>query len=117
MRSPTSTAKRAWARLIKQVYEADPLVCDRCADAMRILAFIEQPEVMSRSSATSACGPPARTARLRGTRRHPLGNGSSPRNHTAFSARRDRSPDLAPPLVPGSAEARPAAVQGAHVPP
>ena len=36
-------AKRAWARLIKQVYEVDPLVCPRCAGAMRIIAFIEQP--------------------------------------------------------------------------
>jgi hypothetical protein len=38
---PASAAKRAWARLIKQVYEADPLVCPRCTGAMRILAFIE----------------------------------------------------------------------------
>jgi hypothetical protein len=27
---PGSAAKRAWARLIKQVYEVDPLVCPRC---------------------------------------------------------------------------------------
>jgi hypothetical protein len=33
---PASTAKRAWARLIKQVYEADPLVCPRCGEAMRL---------------------------------------------------------------------------------
>jgi hypothetical protein len=45
---PASTAKRAWARLIKQVYEADPLVCPRCGGAMRILAFIEQPEVIEK---------------------------------------------------------------------
>ncbi|MEI8190568.1 MAG: hypothetical protein WCI75_12725 [candidate division NC10 bacterium] len=36
-------AKRAWARLIKQVAEVDPLVCPRCAGPMRIIAFIEQP--------------------------------------------------------------------------
>jgi hypothetical protein len=36
-----SAAKRAWARLIKQVYEAAPLVCSRCGGTMRILAFIE----------------------------------------------------------------------------
>jgi len=35
--------KRAWARLIKQVYEVDPLVCPRCGSPMRIIAFIEQP--------------------------------------------------------------------------
>jgi hypothetical protein len=44
----TSAAKRAWARLIKQVYEVDPLVCPRCAGAMRIIAFIEQPEVIGK---------------------------------------------------------------------
>jgi hypothetical protein len=43
-----SAAKRAWARLIKQVYEVDPLVCPRCAGAMRIMAFIEQPEVIAK---------------------------------------------------------------------
>ena len=41
-----SAAKRAWARLIKQVYEADPLMCPRCTGPMRIIAFIEQPEVI-----------------------------------------------------------------------
>ena len=34
-----SAAKRAWARLIKQVYEDDPLICPRCGSAMRIIAF------------------------------------------------------------------------------
>jgi hypothetical protein len=43
-----SAAKRAWARLIKQVYEVDPLVCPRCAGAMRIIAFIEQPAVIAK---------------------------------------------------------------------
>ncbi|MEI8192092.1 MAG: hypothetical protein WCI75_20465, partial [candidate division NC10 bacterium] len=43
-----SAAKRAWARLIKQVYKVDPLVCSRCGGAMRILAFIEQPEVIEK---------------------------------------------------------------------
>jgi len=33
---PASAAKHAWARLIKQVYEADPLVCPRCGGAMRL---------------------------------------------------------------------------------
>ena len=43
-----SAAKRAWARLIKQVYEADPLMCPRCTGPMRIIAFIEQPEVIEK---------------------------------------------------------------------
>jgi len=41
-------AKRAWASLIKQVYEVDPLVCPRCAGPMRIIAFIEQPAVIEK---------------------------------------------------------------------
>jgi hypothetical protein len=43
-----SEAKRAWARLIKQVYEVDPLVCPKCAGAMRIIAFIERPEIIEK---------------------------------------------------------------------
>jgi len=41
-------AKRAWARLIKQVYELDPLVCPRCNGAMRIIAYIGEPEVIEK---------------------------------------------------------------------
>ena len=41
-----SVAKRAWARLIKHVYEVDPLVCPRCMGSMGIIAFTEQPEVI-----------------------------------------------------------------------
>jgi hypothetical protein len=40
--------KQQWARLIKQVYEVDSLVCPRCSGTMRIIAFIEQPEVIER---------------------------------------------------------------------
>ena len=43
-----SAATRAWARLIKQVYEVDPLGCPRCAGPMRIIAFIEQPAVIEK---------------------------------------------------------------------
>jgi hypothetical protein len=34
--------------MIKQVYEVDPLVCPHCGGAIRILAFIEQPEVIEK---------------------------------------------------------------------
>ncbi len=34
--------------MIKKVYEADPLVCPRCEGAMRIIAFIDQPEVIEK---------------------------------------------------------------------
>jgi len=32
--------RAAWARLIKQVYEAGPLVCPRCGGEMRFLSLI-----------------------------------------------------------------------------
>jgi hypothetical protein len=33
--------KQDWARLIKQAYEADPLLWPQCGGPMRIIAFIE----------------------------------------------------------------------------
>jgi len=43
-----SKAKRARARLIKQVSEVDPLIRPWCAGPMRILAFIKQPEIIEK---------------------------------------------------------------------
>ncbi len=40
--------KQRWAELIKKVYEADPLLSPRCGGAMRIIAFIDQPEVIQK---------------------------------------------------------------------
>jgi len=42
----SSVFKQRWAELIKKVYAADPLVCPRCEGTMRIIACIEQPEVI-----------------------------------------------------------------------
>jgi hypothetical protein len=40
---PTArAARKGWAALVKQVYEADPLLCPRCGSTMRIIAFIER---------------------------------------------------------------------------
>jgi nucleoid DNA-binding protein len=42
-RSPTAReARKGWAALIKQVYEADPLSCPRCGAELRIIGFIER---------------------------------------------------------------------------
>jgi hypothetical protein len=41
-----SRAKLAWARLIRKVYEADPLVCSKCKGPMRVIALIEDPAVV-----------------------------------------------------------------------
>jgi hypothetical protein len=32
--------RRSWARLIKKVYEADPLVCPRCSGPLKIISLI-----------------------------------------------------------------------------
>ena len=43
-----SHAKSAWARLIRKVYEADPLECPKCEGPMRIIALIDDPPVVQR---------------------------------------------------------------------
>ncbi len=39
---------KSWARLIKKVYEVDPLKCPKCGGAMKIKAFIRDPKEISR---------------------------------------------------------------------
>jgi hypothetical protein len=41
-------AKAAWARLIRTVYEADPLECPKCQGPMRVIALIDDPAVVRR---------------------------------------------------------------------
>ena len=40
--------RRNWARLIQKIYEVDPLKCPKCQGRMRILAFIEDPEIIKK---------------------------------------------------------------------
>jgi len=41
-------AKSAWARMIRKVYEVDPLVCPKCGERMRILAVITNQQEIRR---------------------------------------------------------------------
>ena len=41
-------AKVAWAKMIRKVYEVDPLACPECASQMRVIALIEDPAVIKR---------------------------------------------------------------------
>ena len=41
-------ARAAWAKLIRKVYEADPLECRRCKGPMRVMALIDEPEIVRR---------------------------------------------------------------------
>ena len=39
-------ANKSWARLIKKIYEVDPLICPKCGGDMRIIAFIEDYKII-----------------------------------------------------------------------
>ena len=38
--------RKNWARLIQKIYEVEPLVCPKCKGTMRIISFIEDPQVI-----------------------------------------------------------------------
>jgi hypothetical protein len=40
--------RRAWAQLIKRIYEVDPLVCPSCGGEMKVVAFITGHEVVDK---------------------------------------------------------------------
>ena len=40
--------KRAWARLMRKVWAADPLACPKCGRPLRIISFIENPAVIEK---------------------------------------------------------------------
>ena len=42
----SAPSRKVWARMIQKIYEVDPLNCPKCDGAMRILAFIEDREVI-----------------------------------------------------------------------
>ena len=51
-----SPAKRkAWAQLIQKIYEVDPLTCPQCKGAMKIISFIDQPEVVKNTVLLTLC--------------------------------------------------------------
>jgi len=39
---------RNWARLIKKIYEVDPLTCPKCHGPMRVVSFIKDQEVIEK---------------------------------------------------------------------
>jgi hypothetical protein len=72
--SPSLAAlRRGWARLLRRVYETDPLVCPRCQGVMRVVAFITEGRILDHLGAS------------------------------AFRAPQDRAPPLAPAAVPSAA--------------
>ena len=67
-------AKAAWARLIRKVYEANPLECPKCKGPMRVIALIEDPAVIRRILEHLGLWAPIATERS-----PPLGPASWPR--------------------------------------
>ena len=61
--------RRQWARMIRRVYEADPLLCD-CGEKMRVISFLTDPRVVQKilrhleekASATRSARAPPETA-------------------------------------------------------
>lgn len=41
-------SRENWARLIQKIYEVDPLTCSKCQGRMRIIAFIEDEEIIKK---------------------------------------------------------------------
>ena len=57
--------RRAWARLIRKAFEADPLACPNCSAEMKVIAFILDPPAIRRildHLRGLAHGPPPTTA-------------------------------------------------------
>jgi len=61
--------RRSWAKLIKRIYEVDPLVCPSCGSEMKVIAFITEHEVvdailrhLAKAEARSPRGPPGAAA-------------------------------------------------------
>ena len=42
--------RKNWARLIQKIYEVDPLICIKCQGSMRVIAFIEDEDVIKKKS-------------------------------------------------------------------
>jgi len=40
--------KKRWSYFIRKVYETDPLTCPKCQGEMRIISFIDQPEIIKK---------------------------------------------------------------------
>lgn len=40
--------RRAWAQLIRRIYEVDPLACPKCGAEMKVIAFITEHEVVDK---------------------------------------------------------------------
>jgi hypothetical protein len=54
---PVAPARLSWGRLLKRVFEIDLEHCPQCGGPLTIIAAIEHPPSLRRSSPTSTCPP------------------------------------------------------------
>ncbi len=45
---PSSPGRASWARLIRKVFEVNPLLCGNCGAKMKIVAVLTDPKVVNR---------------------------------------------------------------------
>jgi hypothetical protein len=62
----TRAMRRSWARLIKRIYEVDPLVCPSCGSEKKVIAFATEHDVfdailrhLKRKESREARAPPS----------------------------------------------------------
>jgi len=102
--------KATWARLIRKVYEADPLQCPKCKGPMRVIALIEDPGVIRHilehfalwAPEASGPGPPVPAPSARPT---PSSRSPTIRSPTSRSAPREAGGSPAGPSRPAGAVA------------
>jgi hypothetical protein len=46
--SAEARRRSSWARMLRKVFEADPLVCNRCGETMVVVAWITKVDVIDR---------------------------------------------------------------------
>ena len=60
--------KKRWCYFIRKVYETDPLTCPKCQREMRIISFIDQPDVIQNILEHLALTRASQTSRSRQSR-------------------------------------------------
>ncbi len=89
--------RRSWARLLRQVYEVDPLLCALCGGTMKILVVIERPAVARQILAH--LGLPTGPASLRAPPDPPEGLAADPAREWSYEPCSDDLPIPEPVLA------------------
>ena len=99
--SAAALRRQAWARMLRKVFEVDPLRCPRCGTQMEVVAWITQPPVVDATSGTAASTRPSPRSRPARRRRRSRRAGRGRRRHPRVGPRR-----FLPGPVPGTAACR-----------